>query len=47
MHSKMYDKIAEYYLSGFWNTEMVKNAVKKNKITASEYEEITGMPYEP
>lgn len=45
MHSKMFEKIKKYYDDGLWNKEMVRNAVIKGKITAEEYEEITGEPY--
>lgn len=33
------------YDAGFWTLEMVKNAVKKGKITKAEFEEITGVKY--
>lgn len=45
-HSKMFDKIKGYYESGAWSKEWVRNAVVKGKITAEEYEEITGEVYE-
>ncbi len=38
-------KVKEYYDSGFWNITMVKNAVKKGKITKDEYAIITGEKY--
>lgn len=41
----MYQKIKNYYNAGLWNKEMVKNAVKKNKITEYEYESIVGEKY--
>lgn len=41
-HSSMFEKINEWYKSGFWRKAMVKNAVKKGKITAEEYKEIVG-----
>ena len=41
-----FDKIRKYYAAGAWNKAMVRNAVKKGKITAEEYEEITGEAYE-
>lgn len=44
-HSKDFEKIKKYYDDGFWTKKMVKNAVIKGKITAEEYEEITGDPY--
>ena len=44
-HSDWFYKIKEYYDTGRWNLAMVKNAVKKGKITEEEYEEITGRKY--
>ena len=41
-HSPKFEDIKGYYDSGFWNAAMVKNAVKKKRITAEEYTEITG-----
>ena len=43
--SKNYNKIKRYYDKGFWNIEMVKNAVVKGWITEEEYKEITGEEY--
>ncbi len=37
-----YEKIKRYYELGFWNEEMVRNAVTKGKITEKEYKEIIG-----
>ena len=45
-HSPKFWDIKSYYDSGFWNNTMVKNAVKKKKITAEEYTEITGKQYQ-
>ena len=45
-HSPKFWDIKSYYDSGFWNTTMVKNAVKKKKITAEEFTEITGKEYQ-
>ena len=45
MHSKMFEKIKAWYASGVWSKQWVYNAVGK-KITAEEYEEITGEVYE-
>lgn len=51
-HSEHYDEVKTYYdnyLSGVkpqWSIERVKRAVVKEWITAEEYEEITGEPYE-
>ncbi len=44
-HSPKFEDIKDYYDSGFWNAAMVKNAVKKKRITAEEYTEITGKEY--
>lgn len=41
-----YQKIKDYYDKKLWNIEMVKNAVVKGKITADEYEIITGEKYQ-
>lgn len=40
-----YTKINYYYEKKYWSKEMVGNAVKMNKITAEEYEQITGEVY--
>ena len=40
-----YDKVKNYYDKGFWNLEMVKNAVVKAWITSDEYKTITGEEY--
>lgn len=45
-HSQKFDKVKGYYDRGLWNITMVRNAVVKNWITAVEFEEITGEPYE-
>ena len=45
MHSKMFNDIMEYYRHGFWTLNHVRNAVVKEKITESEFYEITGIPY--
>lgn len=45
-HSKMFDKIKKWYDDGLWSKKKVHDAVVKGKITAEEYEEITGEPYE-
>lgn len=44
--SPKYNKVKTYYDKGLWNKEMVRNAVVKQWITESEYEEIVGEPYE-
>lgn len=44
-HSKMFDKINGWYHSGEWSKAWVRNAVAKGKITAEEYQEITGEVY--
>lgn len=35
--SKKFNIVKKYYDSGFWNQEMVHNAVTKNWITEEEY----------
>ena len=45
-HSPKFEDIKGYNDSGFWNATMVKNAVKKKRITAEEYTEITGKEYQ-
>lgn len=42
MHSPIFEKAKEYYEQGFWGKNHLKALVKKSKLTASEYEEITG-----
>lgn len=44
-HSKNFDKVKKYYDTGKWSKAQVWNAVGR-WITAAEYEEITGEPYE-
>lgn len=45
-HSKMYEKIRGWYHTpGGWTKKMVHDAVKKKRITAEEYLEITGETY--
>lgn len=41
----MFRKIKKYYEDGLWNKEMVRNAVRKGKITAEQYKDITGEEY--
>lgn len=43
-HSKQFEHIRELYETGEWSKKWVKNAVGK-KITAEEYQEITGEAY--
>lgn len=45
-HSEMFDDIKKWYDDGMWNKKRVRNAVVKGKITAEEYNEITGEDYE-
>lgn len=44
-HSKNFEKVKAYYDAGLWDEYRVRRAVGK-WITAEEYEEITGKPYE-
>ena len=50
-HSKNFAKVKNYYDRGLWSEVRVRNAVTNPAsnpwITAEEYEEITGQPYEP
>ena len=41
-HSPKYNLIKSWFNKGYWNEEMVQNAVSKNVITAEEAEEILG-----
>ena len=43
--SKMYEKIKEYYNTGLWSEERVRNMVVKGVITEEEFYEITGEIY--
>ena len=45
-HSPKFELVKGYYNCGMWSKKAVKNAVKKAWITAPEYEEIVGEPYE-
>lgn len=40
-----YEKIKSYFDRGLWTAEMVANAVVKEKISAEEYKQITGLDY--
>lgn len=46
MSDNRYSSIKKYYDSGFWDEQMVRNAVKKEKITEVEFEKITGKEYD-
>lgn len=50
-HSKNFAKVKNFYDLGLWGEVRVRNAVTHPAsnpwITAEEYEEITGQPYEP
>ncbi len=39
----MKNKIKAYYQKGYWNREMVADAVEKGVITQDDFEEITGV----
>ena len=43
--SKMYEKIKEYYNTGLWSEERVRNMVVKGVITEEEYASIIGKEY--
>lgn len=42
----MFDKIKDYYVTGLWSIDRVRNVVGK-VITEDEYKQITGEKYEP
>ena len=44
--SKMYEKIKEYYNTGLWSEERVRNMVIKGVITEEEFYDIIGKEYE-
>lgn len=48
-HSKNFEKVKNYYNTGVWDKDKVRNMVTNPKsspwITAAEYEEITGEKY--
>ena len=44
--SKMYEKIKEYYNTGLWSEERVRNMVVKGVITEEEHKDIIGKEYE-
>lgn len=44
--SKLYKQVKQYYNMGFYSKNKVAVFVQKGKITAEEYELITGEPYE-
>lgn len=44
--SRKYNLVKKYYDTGMWPKMYVYNAVVKGWITAAEYEEIVGEPYE-
>lgn len=44
MHSKKFKKTKDYYDSGVWSIDQLRNVVGR-WITAEEFEEITGEPY--
>ena len=41
-----FDRIKRFYEAGLWTKGMVADAVVYRKITAEQYEEITGEPYD-
>jgi len=44
--SPKFDLVKKYYDEGLWSKAKVHNAVVKGWITAAEYEEIVGEPYD-
>ena len=45
-HSKNFNKVKKYYDEHLWSKAKVHNMVGKGVITADEYAEIVGEPYE-
>lgn len=45
-HSAKFEKVKGYYDYDLWEAFRVANAVVKGWITAEEYEEIVGEPYD-
>lgn len=45
-HSEKFVMVRDFYEDGQWKKKAVKNAVRRNWITAAEYEEIVGEPFE-
>lgn len=45
-HSPKFEKVKTYYDKGLWKIGAVRNAVVKGWITAEEFEEITGEPFD-
>ena len=41
-----FNLVKRYYNLGYWTLDMVRKAVTKGWITAAQFEEITGKPYE-
>lgn len=42
----MRDKIERWYRQGLWTAAMVRSAAEKGRITAEDYEAITGEAWE-
>lgn len=43
--SAKFDLVKDYYKTGFWTEEQVRNAVEKGWISSKEFKEITGNIY--
>jgi uncharacterized XkdX family phage protein len=41
-----FERIKNYYDTGLWDIERVRNAVVKEKITKAQFKEITGQDYD-
>ena len=44
-HSAYFEKYKRFYDRGLWPIAWLKDAVKKGRITADEFKEITGEDY--
>lgn len=45
VHSKIYLQAKRNYREGLWNEERLRTLVAAGRLTAAEFEEITGVPY--
>lgn len=45
-HSRYFNTVKRYFSKGWYTVEDVAKFVRQNNISAEEFEEITGEPYE-
>ena len=46
IHSKIYNTAKRNYKAGLWSEDRLRTLVEAGSLTAAEFEEITGEPYE-